>query len=173
MDLSGYVVHPVVHQWAQHIQSEEQQIFFAGYAVKIIGYAVPSDSEQNYWVVQRRLLGHAEWCYQWVVKDRIKMSGQKEHNSNDGSEIDQNLHDILSALSGLGNLYRNQGKLNQAEKMYQHALQGYKKALGKAHKSTLDTINNLGSVYQNQGKLDQAEKMYHYASGGYLMTPWA
>jgi tetratricopeptide repeat protein len=60
----------------------------------------------------------------------------------------------------LGVFYADQGKLDEAEKMYQRALQGYEKAWGPdhIHISTLDTVNNLGVLYTDQGKLDEAER---------------
>src|SRR5882762_9626330 len=70
-------------------------------------------------------------------------------------------------LHCLGNLYTDQGKLDEAEKMYQRALQGKEKAWGLDHTSTLYTVNNLGSLYKSQGKLDEAEKMYQRALQGY------
>jgi tetratricopeptide (TPR) repeat protein len=63
-------------------------------------------------------------------------------------------------------LYADQGKLGEAEKMYQRALEGYDKALGRDHTSTLNTVNNLGNLYKNQGKLGDAEKMYQRALEG-------
>ena len=63
-------------------------------------------------------------------------------------------------MHGLGMLYADQGKLGEAEKMYQRALEGYEKALGPEHTSTLITVNNLGLLYADQGKLGEAEKMY-------------
>jgi tetratricopeptide (TPR) repeat protein len=60
----------------------------------------------------------------------------------------------------LGLLYADRGKLDEAEKMYQRALQGKTKAWGPDHASTLDTAKLLGILYQSQGKLDEAEKMY-------------
>jgi len=66
----------------------------------------------------------------------------------------------------LGLLYADQSKLAEAEKMYQRALDGYEKALGPEHTSTLDTVNNLGRLYKDQGKLAEAEKMYERALGG-------
>jgi tetratricopeptide (TPR) repeat protein len=55
----------------------------------------------------------------------------------------------INTVRNLGNLYRNQGKLVEAEKMYQRALQGYEKALGADHTSTLDTVSNLGNLYHD------------------------
>jgi Tfp pilus assembly protein PilF len=44
--------------------------------------------------------------------------------------------------------------------MYQRALQGFEKAWGPDHTSTLDTVNNLGALYADQGKLGEAETMF-------------
>jgi tetratricopeptide (TPR) repeat protein len=58
---------------------------------------------------------------------------------------------IKEKARDLGNLYSNQGKLKEAEKMYQRALAGYPKALGPDHKFPLDTVNKLGNLYSSQG----------------------
>ena len=70
------------------------------------------------------------------------------------------------AYHNLGYLYESQGKLEEAEKMYQQALQGKENAWGPDHTSTLNTVNNLGNLYKSQGKLDQAEKVYQRALQG-------
>ena len=66
----------------------------------------------------------------------------------------------------LGNLYRDQGKLDKAEQMYIRALVGRETELGVDHTSTLDTVNNLGAIYCQRGKLDEAEQMYIRALAG-------
>jgi tetratricopeptide (TPR) repeat protein len=73
----------------------------------------------------------------------------------------------LDAVSNLGNLYMDQGKLYIAEKMYSRALQGYEEALGLKHQSTLSIVNNLAGLYIKLGRLDEAEKMYSRALQGY------
>ncbi len=50
-------------------------------------------------------------------------------------------------VNNLGALYSDQGKLGEAEKMCQRALQDKKKALGLEHILMLDTVNNLGALY--------------------------
>jgi tetratricopeptide (TPR) repeat protein len=70
-------------------------------------------------------------------------------------------------LDRLGLLYANQGKLDEAEKMHQRALQGKEKAWGLDHTTTLNTVDNLGNLYAVQGKLDEAGKMYQRALQGY------
>jgi len=69
----------------------------------------------------------------------------------------------LGLFHQLGLLCADQGKLVEAEQMYQRALQGYEKAWGPEHTSTLDTVNNLGNLYADQGKLIEAEQMYQRA----------
>lgn len=67
----------------------------------------------------------------------------------------------------LGILYADQGKFQEAEAMYERALEGYEKALGRDHTPTLSTVNNLGLLYEAQGKLREAEAMYKRALEGY------
>jgi tetratricopeptide (TPR) repeat protein len=74
---------------------------------------------------------------------------------------------LLDAMHGLGMLYVDQGKLDEAEQMYERALRGYEEALGPTHVSTLDMVNNLGLLYKNQGRLGEAEHMYTRALRGY------
>ena len=59
----------------------------------------------------------------------------------------------LDTVNNLGILYKNQGKLVEAEKMYQRALQGYEKALGPEdilhYLPALNTAYNLGHLHSN------------------------
>ena len=103
-------------------------------------FLVPSSEEPQYWTLQQRLFPHA---------DRI-------------SQVVQNM-EFCSAGSIM---FDDQGKLQEAEKMYQQALAGFKRALGPEHMSTLNAINNLGLLYRIQGKLLGAEKMCQQALAG-------
>ncbi|KAF4888261.1 Nephrocystin-3 [Colletotrichum fructicola] len=76
------------------------------------------------------------------------------------------LEDNAWIFHKLGILYSDQGRLKEAEGMYQRALQGREKALGPDHTSTLDTVNNLGNLYSDQGRLKEAEGMYQRALQG-------
>ena len=51
--------------------------------------------------------------------------------------------------------------------MYQRALQGNEKALGRDHALTLDTVNNLGTLYVNQGRLEEAQATCQRALSGF------
>ncbi|KAK3947446.1 hypothetical protein QBC32DRAFT_270796 [Pseudoneurospora amorphoporcata] len=151
---SSYSMHPVVHRWISHIQDDTGKRVFLRLAVMLIGFSVPHITTKNYWVLQRRLLPHAERCLWWMGK-------------LEGGEC--NIEDITigHATHSLGNLYSDQGQLKEAETIYQRALEGYKKALGPDHTSTLNTINNLGNLYSNQGRLKEAETIYQRALEGY------
>ena len=71
--------------------------------------------------------------------------------------------DTLGSLNNLAVLYWNQGKYEQAEPLYQRALEAQERVLGPEHPNTLGTVNNLAILYWNQGKYEQAEPLYQRA----------
>ncbi|KAI8272665.1 hypothetical protein K4K60_012077 [Colletotrichum sp. SAR11_57] len=101
--------------------------------------------------VQRRLLQHADQCI-------IKVATSAEPETKEWM------------FDSFGNLYSDQGRLKEAEAMYERALQGKEKALGPDHTSTLNTVNNLGILYKDQGRLKEAEAMYERALQGKDVT---
>jgi tetratricopeptide (TPR) repeat protein len=163
--LGSYATHPVVHRWAYHFQGEDSRLQLAQLAIIVVGWAVPRISSQDYSTLQRRLLSHAQACSRWIVINET----QQNYNDESGSikiKLAKQRVIVLDAVMQLGVLYRHQGKLDEAEKMYQRALEGQEKALGPGHTSTLQTVSNLGILYTDQGKLDEAEKMYQRALEG-------
>jgi Flp pilus assembly protein TadD len=76
----------------------------------------------------------------------------------------------LNTVHNLGVLYKNQGRLADAERMYNRALAGCEKVLGPDHKSTLDIVHNLGILYSKQGRLADAERMFNRASTHHLLS---
>ncbi|RYP20808.1 hypothetical protein DL767_009393 [Monosporascus sp. MG133] len=164
--LSSYATHPVVHKWAFHVQDQEQRMVLARTAVLLVGFAVPHNSTKEYWTTQRRLLPHAQSCSQWILDSEADPSAKRWGSSYRAGTDKECIIEVLDAIVWLGLLYSDQGKLGEAEKMYQRALQGTEKALGPEHTSTLTTVNNLGNLYKAQGKLGEAEKMYQRALQG-------
>lgn len=154
---STYGTHPVVHQWAFHIQDRYQRVELSRLAVLVIAYAVPDEHATEYHQKQRQLVPHAESC----------IANMERATADTMTEVDK---EVSEALHMMGILFSDRGNLGKAEKMYLRALEGKKKALGPNHTSTLHTVNNLGNVYKDQGKLADAEKMYHRALGGYEMA---
>ena len=67
-------------------------------------------------------------------------------------------HGETQTLSSLGNLFRDQGKWEEAIAHYKKSLETFQQlrdSLGKAQ-----TLNNLGIVYYKQGKCDKAIACY-------------
>ncbi|KAJ5820547.1 hypothetical protein N7474_006138 [Penicillium riverlandense] len=147
----SYSMHPVVQDWCIHLSRTEKNVDSTQLnelALISVGYTVPSSSDRNYSELQHRLIPQANYV---------------RHGNWSGDSIDIA---VWGAFGCLGNLYSDQGKLKEAEEMYQRALAGCEKALGPRHTSTLDTVNNLGLLYQSQGKIKEAEEMYQRALAG-------
>ena len=103
--------------------------------------------------MQQRLLPHANRCV------------QQYHSAEQYDRMDD--EESSDAFHNLSNLYSDQRKLAEAEKMYQRALNERKKAWDPKHTSTLNTVNNLGVLYKYQSKLAETKKMYQRALDGY------
>jgi tetratricopeptide (TPR) repeat protein len=162
---ASYSMHPVVHKWAYHYQSQDCRKRIGRLAVMVVGWAVPSNSTRDYSAAQRRLLPHVQACSRYVVMVEPEQIDEfRDENKSESKEGENNIA-YLDGIHLLGLLYADQGKLDEAEKMYMRALQG-KEALGQKHTSTLNTVNNLGALYADQGKRDKAEKMYMRALQG-------
>lgn len=145
-------MHPVVQDWCIHLASTDKavnSIQLNELALVSVGCTVPSMSTRNYSELQQRLIPHANYV---------------RHRDCPGND-----NAVWGAFHRLGNLYADQGKLNEAEEMYQRALAGKEKAFGPDHTSTLDKVNNLASLYYVQGKVKEAEEMCQRALVGYSM----
>ncbi|KAK1636654.1 hypothetical protein BDP81DRAFT_449649 [Colletotrichum phormii] len=187
---TGYSIHGCVHAWTIHVLNTETSQPLAGIAVRCVASYIPSREQSKYWIVQRRLLQHADRCVKiletsielkdnaWVFhalgnlysdQGRLKEAEAMYERALQGSEkaLGPDHTSTLSTVNNLGLLYLDQGRLKEAEAMYERALQGYEKALGPDHTSTLDTVNNLGILYSDQGRLKEAEAMYERALQGY------
>jgi tetratricopeptide (TPR) repeat protein len=158
-ETTSYATHPVVHQWARHSQGKNFSIELSRLAVLTVGWATPVISTRDYSTLQRRLLPHAQACSGWIVNSERDLWLSADAGSIEGVNKGEEQETLLDAILLLGNLYAEQGKLGDAEQMYERALRGKEEALGPTHTSTLDTVNNLGSLYVDQGKLGDAEQM--------------
>ncbi|KAJ5811278.1 hypothetical protein N7474_007579, partial [Penicillium riverlandense] len=197
--LGSYELHPVVHRWASYIQNSTVKREFLQLAAVIVGLSVPRSSTRGYWILQNRLLPHAETCLLWIqniceagwITEDIRFThsihefGRLYYDQGKLAEVEEIYQralagyekilgpdhtSTLGTVNNLGALYRDQGKLAEAEEMYERALAGYKKALDPEHTDTLGAVNNLGNLYRDQGKLAEAEEMYQRALAGYEKT---
>jgi tetratricopeptide (TPR) repeat protein len=148
IESKGYSIHGCIHSWAIHALNQEWDSDLGRLAVKFVGAHVPGEEDVRPWLTQRRLLQHAARCSYFFANGLVADNGMEW------------------ACNNLGILYQNQGKLAEAEAMYQRALRGEEKAWGLEHTSTLDTVSNLGVLYKDQGRLAEAEAMYQRALRG-------
>ncbi|KAH8587976.1 hypothetical protein B0O99DRAFT_693925 [Bisporella sp. PMI_857] len=145
----GYSMHGCVHSWTVHVLNQAWDYDLSKLATKFVGAHVPGEQNKRPWLTQRRLLQHATRCSYMFSNGLIKED------------------DMAPICHNLGILYADQGKLVEAEQMFQRALRGEKKAWSPEHTSTLSTVHNLGILYKNQGGLIKAEQMYQRALQGY------
>jgi tetratricopeptide (TPR) repeat protein len=115
IESKGYSIHGCVHSWTVHVLNHKWDYDLAKVAVKFVGAHAPGEQDIRPWLTQRRLLQHAARC-SYVMLNGLVLDNSMEW-----------------AYHQLGILYRDQGKLTEAEQMFQRALQGCEKALGTEH----------------------------------------
>ncbi|KAL6406436.1 Nucleoside phosphorylase [Ilyonectria robusta] len=140
----GYSVHGCVHSWMIHVLNREFDEDMVQTAIHCVASHMPVQNQREFWFTQRRLLAQADRCLETMRRVALD-------------------YKAVVALGSLGILYTDQGRLQDAEAMYQRALDSKEKAWGPDHISTLHTVNNLGSLYADQGRLQDAEAMYQRA----------
>ena len=165
----GYSVHSCVHSWTVFVLNKEWDKGLARLALACVASEVPSTNQKDWWLLQRRLLQHATRQDLFIVDGKVDIDGLDWAFHNLGltftptksswprrrrcifglwkaseEALGPDHTSTLDTVNNLGNLYTNQGKLAEAEKIYIRALQGKEEALGPDHTSTLDTVNNLG-----------------------------
>lgn len=160
-DQTGYTTHPVVHQWALHIQSNSQRKAFSCMAVIMVGHAVPTiyltharTTRDLQFETETRLLPHAWECETIVdrfIRGRVGELWQTWHYPQ--------IWEVMPALHGLAILFGDQGRLDKGEKMLLLALEGYEKVFGPEHPMTVIMMKNVAVLYADLGKLEEAEKM--------------
>jgi ankyrin repeat protein len=149
LESRGYSIHSCVHSWTVYVLNQVWDAETAGLALECVGLHVPDSNASSPWVTQQRLVQHVATCWSFVVNGLVGTDG------------------IEWALHRFGCLYADQGKLAEAEEIYQRALRGKEKVWGADHTSTLDTVYSLGNLHKNQGKLAEAEEMYQRVLQGY------
>ncbi|KAF2022555.1 hypothetical protein EK21DRAFT_95617 [Setomelanomma holmii] len=158
IETTSYATHPVVHQWAHHSQ------------VVTVGCSVPHSSARDYSTLQRRLLPHAQVCSRRLIKSETDVwlgIDKCDGGRFDGGEEQET---VLDAVHLLGLLYAAQGKLGEAEQMYERALRGYEEAPGRdrvqQYRPALNTLESMGDLFALQGNTAEAHAMYARALSG-------
>ncbi|GLA38505.1 hypothetical protein AnigIFM63309_005802 [Aspergillus niger] len=196
---SSYSVHPVVHDWCHYEllgeldQPTRMQLRMT--ALAAIGHAVPSVAEKQHWVLQQRVLPHANRMLACLSKSpsipqepaliqalhNLGLLYKSQRKPNEAKQMYQlaltrletsaglnyPLASRLQIINNLANLYRNQKEFHQAESLYQRALAGFEETHGPRSESILAILGNLGNLYSDQRKFAEAEEVYRRALTGF------
>jgi tetratricopeptide (TPR) repeat protein len=68
--------------------------------------------------------------------------------------------DPRRSMNNLAKDYMQEGKLGQAEQLFQQTIAIQTRVQGPEHPDTLRTMYNLGTVYERQGKASDAENLF-------------
>ena len=150
----GYSMHHCVHAWVRSVLCTAVKGQNVKLALTCVEGSFPLDPAPGDWITKQRLSLHFERCLQllpqWVNKSKDSRKSE----------------DCISTFfCSLGRLYHDQGKLTEAESMYQRGLAGHEK--NSNHGYIFSTVNLLGVLYEDQGKLTEADTMYQRALAGY------
>ncbi|KAM0799509.1 hypothetical protein BDR22DRAFT_963873 [Usnea florida] len=85
--------------------------------------------------------------------------------------FDQRTSTQLNDINTLGHIYFQQGRLAEAEAIFQQALSGYRRVLGLEHEATLRTLRNLMVCYPSQGRFAEAEPLFLQALESFKQNP--
>jgi hypothetical protein len=124
---------------SSHIQDSGEKREHTGMAVMVIGMSVPRSTTNSYWLLQRRLLAHAERCSWWMGELDGDDCGMEEA--------------LMAVVHMLGPLYADQGRLAEAEAMamYQRAPSGFQASLRPSHPNSELVLRNIHSLQHAKG----------------------
>ncbi|OCK81827.1 TPR-like protein [Lepidopterella palustris CBS 459.81] len=142
VDGNGFDMHRLVQfstkTWLE--LNRELEIWKEKY-VTIINEAFPVGRYEN-WSTCQNLFPHAELILEYQPTNKVYL----EHWS--------------SILFNAAWYADDKGSYSEAEEMSRRAQEGYRKALGQEHPSTLTSMANLASTYRNQGRWREAEELF-------------
>jgi tetratricopeptide (TPR) repeat protein len=84
--------------------------------------------------------------------------------------LGENHPDVANSLNNLAELYRSQGRYEEAEPLYLQALELGQRLLGENHPDVATSLNNLALLYNTQGKYVKAEALSRQALIIYWQT---
>ena len=87
------------------------------------------------------------------------LAAQEIREKRAGSEPSQRSFAMSLNPASLVNLYRNEGRFQDAENILEHSIELQIKYLGEKHRNVVDTITSLAGVYEQEGLKEPA----HYA----------
>jgi len=131
----SYSMHPVLHKWCEQLSTPEEKPILQRLSVAAIGFSNLGENSIESWKEGRRSLSHV-----LHVSNRV-LSWQYHDMEDDIMPI------CLFYCDGFGKLFSMQGKLREAEQMYQRSLAEHEAKFGLDHPLTLNAVNSLGNLY--------------------------
>ncbi|KJZ68150.1 hypothetical protein HIM_12460 [Hirsutella minnesotensis 3608] len=193
-DYDTFSMHLVVHNVLASYRTEAQTAEFGRSALNIIARSIPQSTNRQFWVMQKRLLPHANRCLTWLTNTPTWSSAQDSSFSkavvllgdlyNDQGMLAQaewlykrafadhhgtrNQDYVFTprVMNSLATVYTSQGRFTEAEALYRQALRFSKGTLGPRHALTLNITNDLANLCADKGRFDEAESLYVLAFGG-------
>ncbi|KAJ5293286.1 uncharacterized protein N7443_009239 [Penicillium atrosanguineum] len=149
-EIGGYSMHSCVHDWTIHVlddplNGKKWHPETLKLALFCLRQHLPTKGYAKYWTPHPRLLKHTSRCQR--ILDDIEVCTEND-----------DIKSLMSCMHFLGNLYRDQGKLDRAEMMFRQALR-------KMEMPKIDVrlkamlLHNLGAVIHQQGRNVEAEKL--------------
>jgi len=83
-----------------------------------------------------------------------------ERGARIGEAIGPDSWELVSSLTNLGAVYKEQGRFAEATEVYRRCLDIEVRRLGEDHPSTAVTIGNLANIHSDQGRHAEAESLY-------------
>jgi hypothetical protein len=93
--VSAYLIYPVVHEWALEVLGRERRAELSWLVVTIVGKTIPESTEQEYWIMQQRLMPHADCCYRWIDSGE----GGKIFQKDNESEVEETVMEYFEAVA--------------------------------------------------------------------------
>jgi tetratricopeptide (TPR) repeat protein len=97
-------------------------------------------------------------------RNELAEESYKKAIASQEAQTSENAMSVLSFdFSGLMDLYRREGRLNELEPIVQHAIELQEKFLGELSTNLAHTLVTLAGIYQQEGKYAQAGPVYERA----------
>ncbi|KAL8330853.1 hypothetical protein RB593_001686 [Gaeumannomyces tritici] len=145
-----YMIHPVVHRWAGHVQSDCDKRALWRLAMIMVGLLEHSCEDSEYWDWLPLLFPHAERCFWWMGKIDISSgAGQRSHDVQ-----------LSKSMQILGDMHWYRGRSDESRLLYERALSIAQQAYGLDGVPTLPLLQRLANIHQEKDRFDEAEDAY-------------
>jgi tetratricopeptide (TPR) repeat protein len=143
----SFSLHPVVQKWISCVRQRPGEVAVCRrMSLFAVARAVPPSTEPKFWVLQKRLLPHAEKCRQWLMRE-------------DSLCVVQDAA-FVSAITALGDLFSHQGRLLAAESLYLRALSAVSGESIETDILILGIRRTLAVVLHRQNRILEAQKTF-------------